>query len=86
MKTTEELISEKFNEMTSEDCKYFLDKSLDYCKANFPENWKDDEWYVSIIEVIGKALKNKSLSYNQFKLINRYTQVIDVFNNKTKKW
>jgi hypothetical protein len=86
MKSTEEIIKERFEEMSGSDCRDFLVKSLDYCKHNFPKDWEEDEWLKSIANTIGSCINNKKLTLQQFKLINRYTNVIDVFNSLTKSW
>jgi len=86
MKNTEEIIKERFDEMSGNDCRDFLIKSLDYCKHNFPKDWEKDVWLTNIGNTIAYCINNKKLSLQQFKLINRYTNVIDVFNNVTKSW
>ena len=86
MKNTEEIIKERFDEMSGNDCKDFLIKSMYYCKDTFPKDWEEDELLKSIANTIQYCINNKKLSLQQFKLINRYTNVIDVFNNLTKSW
>lgn len=86
MRNTEKLIKEKFVEMTGNDCRDFLIKSIEYCKQNFPKNWEEDKWLSAVGKTVANCIGNKKLSLAEFKLINRYTNVIDVFNNLTKSW
>lgn len=86
MRNTEEIIKDRFEEMNGNDCRDFLIKSLEHCKQNFPENWKEDDWLSAVASTINKSFESKKLTLAQFKLINRYTNVIDVFNNLTKSW
>ena len=86
MKNTEEVIKNRFDEMSGNDCRDFLIKSVDYCKQNFPKNWEEDEWLSAVGKTVASCIGNKKLTLQQFKLINRYTNVIDVFNNSTKSW
>jgi hypothetical protein len=86
MNNIEELIKDKFAEMSSNDCKDFIIKSVDYCKDTFPENWENDVKLKNIANTLQCCLNNKKLTLQQFKLINRYTNIIDVFNNLSKSW
>jgi hypothetical protein len=86
MKSTEEIIKERFDEMSGNECRDFLIKSVDYCKQNLPEEWKEDEGFVLIVNAISTCMKYKKLSLQQFKLINRYTNVVEIFNNSYKTW
>jgi len=80
MKTTDEVIKEVYDSLDGNDVKTFILDAITVIKKKEIDGDTNSPYHNPVIDTIKWCHTNKKISIKQFKLINGYTKVIDIFN------
>lgn len=81
-KTYNELIEEAYNNLTNEELWDFILDAYNYLKSNQNTDYdkKQTEYYNKSVDIVKYCIKNKRISYQQFKALNAFCRLVPIAN------